>query len=818
MLSLVLGCESVIKDPDDGQVDQPLQLAVAPGNVDFIVPAGGPNPAPKQVSITNAGPAPVNGLGLGTILYEPVVGGWLTASIGGASSAPATLVLSVDVAGMLPGLYLAVVPVVSSVTGVLPRDVIVALQVSPAPIIRISPDTVSINGTVGGADPAAQQAAITNIGTGPITGMNVGTISYDASGTGWLSGSLNQPTDPATLSLQATTAGLAAGVYSAIVPVESNVAGIVPDSVRVVLTMTTTAAPPLLAVAPTDIRLVADAGGGNPPLTVVSINNGGGGTLSGLTLAPTQYQPSGNWLTATLNNTTAPTTVDISASIISLVPGHYRARVPVTAAGVAGSPRNVVVDLTVNAAPSLAISPAAVNFAATTGQPAPSPQQVTITNGGAGTLTGISAGPISYGAGQPTGWLQASLNSTTTPTALILTTDPAIVLAGSYTATIPVSTSTPGVTSKTITVSLDVASRTGFFNIIDGDGQTGLVDSTLFERLVARVTDANFNPVAGAAVVWTVNNGGQLTNVTSVTNAIGEVSATWTLGHLAGIHTVRVSSPGLPSLTFSADAQLPRSGGSSHPNEPAGFVRFAEHNMSSLPAYPRSIGGLAGSWFGFPQNDPDLVLVTPDTAAPESPPNVIQTKFKQGLNAGSAPVNMGGWDAAGSGAAGQKSKMYLSVWVKIVGPDYENQLVGTKLGFVGYAEASNSAANQGYWLLAGNGATSIQNSFQMSFFQQNNVTRRMNQNASTARLMTAGVWHQWEVVLELNTLGQANGVFKMWVDGTLIMNYSDVVYITTGETNRFFSWKWNPTWGGIGGVRSRSDQINIDHVYMSGVP
>jgi hypothetical protein len=181
---------------------------------------------------------------VGTILYEPVVGGWLSSSIGGATFAPATLTVSVDVAGMLPGLYFAIVPVVSTVTGVLERDVVVTLQITSAPIIQISPDTVTLAGTVGGAAPGPQPAAVTNIGTGNITGMSVGNIIYDASGSGWLGASLDQPTDPATLTLQATTTGLAAGPYSAKVVVESNVTGIVPDTVNVVLDMSATAAAP----------------------------------------------------------------------------------------------------------------------------------------------------------------------------------------------------------------------------------------------------------------------------------------------------------------------------------------------------------------------------------------------------------------------------------------------------------------------------------------------------------------------------------------------------------------------------------------------
>jgi hypothetical protein len=125
--------------------------------------------------------------------------------------------------------------------------------------------------------------------------------------------------------------------------------------------------------------------------------------------------------------------------------------------------------------------------------------------------------------------------------------------------------------------------------------------------------------------------------------------------------------------------------------------------MSSLPSYPRTIGGLAGSWYGYPLNDPDLVVINPDTSAPESPPNTMRSRFANGLSAGLGPVNFGGWDVAGVAQAGQKSKLYLSMWIKIEGQDYENQAFGTKMGFIGVGVPTSSAGTNVYFLLAGLG-------------------------------------------------------------------------------------------------------------------
>jgi hypothetical protein len=815
----VVSCDAGLKpDRTPGQQFQPLQLDLAPVGVDFVAPAGGPNPGLQTVAVLNAGPGPVTGLGIGTILYEPVVGGWLTASLNGATFAPATAELSVDVAGLAPGIYFAMVPVVSTVTGVNERDIFVSLKVDPAPIIRVSPDTISINATIGGGSPTPQLASVTNIGTGNITGMSVGNILYDASASGWVNAILSQTTAPSVLNVQVNLGGLAAGVYTATVPVHSSVSGIVPDSTVVVLNLTATPASPQLSAVPTSIVMTANVGGASPAAATVDVTNSGGGSITNLALGTINYSPSGStWLTASLNTTTAPAQLTLTPNTGSLPAGTYRARIPVSASGISGSPKIVTVDLTVNSTPALVLFPQTLNFTGTIGQPAPSAQQVTITNAGPGVLSGLAAGTITYGAGEPTGWLSMSLSSTTTPSSLVFSVHPSGLPAGTFNATVPVSSTTPGIPSKTISITLAMASQTGFFNIILGDQQSGLVDSLLRDSLVARVTDANFQPVAGVPVVWQVNNGGTLTQVTTTTSGLGEVTAKWRLGAIAGIQTVRVSSAGLPTLTFQADAQLPPSGSNEHPNEPAGFIRIAEHNMSSMPSYPRSLGGLAGSWYSYPQNDPDLVIINPDTTAPESPPNTIRTRFPQGLNGGSAPVNMGGWDVAGSGPAGQKSEVYISLWVKVLGPDYENHPVGTKMGFIAYGESPTLAQNQGVFRLKGSGGQSIMPSYRLEFHQQNHVARVLTQNG-TQMPMTMGSWHHWEAYLKLNTLGQANGIFKWWMDGNLAFDYSDVVYINTGNTNKFHGWKWNPTWGGTGNVRTRDDFIALDHVYISGVP
>jgi len=222
---------------------------------------------------------------------------------------------------------------------------------------------------------------------------------------------------------------------------------------------------------------------------------------------------------------------------------------------------------------------------------------------------------------------------------------------------------------------------------------------------------------------------------------------------------------------------------------------------------------------------PQNFKVIEDPTAPASPPIVIQTRFPANFEAGRGPVSWGGWDKGGS-ETGQKSKFYLSLWIKISGNDYENQAVGTKMGMIASAwNPLKGAGTQGILFLNGTGKQRVAPAFKVEFHQEFNAAmnppyhnRHLEQNADRRSLMTCGTWHQWEVVMELNTPGTANGVFRWWIDGTKVIDHSDMTYLFGKNLTGFWQWKWNPTWGGTKGVRTKEDLVLIDHVYMSGVP
>ena len=92
-------------------------------------------------------------------------------------------------------------------------------------------------------------------------------------------------------------------------------------------------------------------------------------------------------------------------------------------------------------------------------------------------------------------------------------------------------------------------------SVTSGDGQTGVVGTTLGEELGIRVTDSDGTPVRQFEVTWTVVEGdGAVSRTTTRTDGQGRASVEWTLGPVAGTQRVEAQAGDLGSVTFRAEA------------------------------------------------------------------------------------------------------------------------------------------------------------------------------------------------------------------------------------------------------------------------
>ena len=106
--------------------------------------------------------------------------------------------------------------------------------------------------------------------------------------------------------------------------------------------------------------------------------------------------------------------------------------------------------------PVISLSKSTVNFTATEGSGSPSVQTVSISNSGGGTLTGLEKN-ITYGSGQPTGWLAASLSSETAPATLSLQASTGSLSDGTYTANVALTSSGANNSPQNISVTFTVS-------------------------------------------------------------------------------------------------------------------------------------------------------------------------------------------------------------------------------------------------------------------------------------------------------------------------------------------------------------------------
>jgi hypothetical protein len=113
---------------------------------------------------------------------------------------------------------------------------------------------------------------------------------------------------------------------------------------------------------------------------------------------------------------------------------------------------------------AIALSATTVQFEAYFGS---SFTTIQVTNSGGGTLSGLTAN-VTYGAGEPTGWLSASLSSTTAPSVLTLSAVPGVP-DGTYHATVAVAAAGVSNSPQTVSVTFVVNTATTAIYVSESD-------------------------------------------------------------------------------------------------------------------------------------------------------------------------------------------------------------------------------------------------------------------------------------------------------------------------------------------------------------
>ena len=190
---------------------------------------------------------------------------------------------------------------------------------------------------------------------------------------------------------------------------------------------------PTVRISSELVEMEAAQGSNATVSRVLAVDNGGGGTLGSLSTSISYTSGEGEWLSASLSTTTAPTELTVSVRGRGLPEGSYEGQVAVSDGEASTS---VTVALTVTEPPpEISLSPSSVSFSGIVDQSPPSSQSVSVTNGGGGNLNALGL-QIVYGG--TSGWLDATLSRATAPATITLRPSTTSMEAGTYTATVQV--------------------------------------------------------------------------------------------------------------------------------------------------------------------------------------------------------------------------------------------------------------------------------------------------------------------------------------------------------------------------------------------
>jgi hypothetical protein len=254
-------------------------------------------------------------------------------------------------------------------------------------------------------------------------------------------------------------------------------------------------------------------------------------------------------------------------------------------------------------------------------------------------------------------------------------------------------------------------------------------------------------------------------------------------------------------------------------NQPTGFTRIAEWAATSVwPVGATATSGYGilagkfGRWYAGTSS-------ASDASAPKSSSGTLQFKWPKGLSPGTSPAILTAWTPTNGT---EYSKIYESGWVKIPSANFEQHGPSYGLKMFGFWAAARKgySNSQNYGWTRGPRTNPV-TGFQFVMMQQQIVNRAMPPNVSHnlgTYYFTAGKWHRYEIVMEINTIGKADGKFRMWWNGVKTHEYSNVVWRTATYPAKFFARNWSPVWGGSGGgSKTREDRLLVDHLYISGI-
>jgi uncharacterized protein YjdB len=308
------------------------------------------------------------------------------------------------------------------------------------------------------------------------------------------------------------------------------------------------------------------------------------------------------------------------------------------------------------------------------------------------------------------------------------------------------------------------------------------------QQLAAKATSASGTTVSGVTYTWSSSNSG----MASVSSS-GLVT-----GVAAGSATITVSASGkTATANITVTGSTGSTGGAGYGNQPSGATTISERAFNAL------------SEDGWPSpllyNGGQGAIVT-DASAPKSPSNVLQVTFPAGFPAGDQP-----YDQA-IVLSGNYTQLYGSIWLKY-SPGFA--VDGAGILKILYMWASDDKPSL---CLCVNDYTAGGGKFTPQLGLQDATNQNLIPNVSgqVGYGFPTGEWVRLEFLLQMNSPGQSNGVAKVWANGVLITNFTNVDFVSSSSQEYWHKLELAPYWGGLGGSVPSNQYLYVDHLYASG--
>ena len=331
---------------------------------------------------------------------------------------------------------------------------------------------------------------------------------------------------------------------------------------------TAAAGPPALSLTPATLSFAAEAGRAAPSAQSVSVSGGGPAVSYSVSSSST-----GGWLRVKPGSGKTPDSISISADPAGLSVGTYSGTVIVASSDAANSPMPLAITLTV-APPALMLAPTTLSFTAQAGGVAPAEQSVT-TSSSNGTAIGYS-----LAASSTQGWLSVKPATSTTPSAIRISANPAGLSPGTYSGTVVVDSSGASNGPLPLAVTFTVTPAPTF---------------ALAPELLTFSAKGGEKPPA-AQTIKTSSSGAAIGYSVTASSTGGWLSATSASGTTPGPISVTANQAGLAAGTYTGTVTVTSSDGSKSEQVVGVAFTVTPADLPTLAVAPASLAfvGQAG--------------------------------------------------------------------------------------------------------------------------------------------------------------------------------------------------------------------------------